>query len=71
MLHKYLVDGLLTLLVFLGLLLHLLSLLYVINELEQVPQVQNHRLGLERPENMLTSDINLKLTFCRSERLFQ
>lgn len=44
---EYLVDRLLTLFVFLGLLLHLLSLLYLIDELEQVPQVQNHRLSLE------------------------
>lgn len=42
----YLVDRLLTLLVFLGLLLHLFSLLYLINELEQVPQVHDHRLSL-------------------------
>lgn len=36
---EYLVYRLLTLLVFLGLLFHLLSLLYLIDELEQVPQV--------------------------------
>lgn len=45
--YKYLVDCLFTLFVFLGLLLHLLSLLYLIDELEQVPQVQNYRLSLE------------------------
>lgn len=46
--EEYLVHRLLTLLVFLGLLLPLLSLLYVIDELEQVPQVQNHRFSLGR-----------------------
>ena len=45
--EKYLVDRLFTLFVFLGLLLHLLSLLYLIDELEQVPQVQDYRLSLE------------------------
>ncbi len=44
----YLVHRLLTLLVLLGFFLHLLSLLYLIDELEQVPQVQNHRLSLGR-----------------------
>lgn len=49
----YLVDSLLTLFVFLSLLFHLLSLLYVIDELEQVPQVQNHRLSLGRQEHIV------------------
>lgn len=48
----YLVDRLLTLLVFLGLFLHLFSLLYLINELEQVPQVHDHGLSLGRQHIM-------------------
>lgn len=54
----YLVDCLLTLLVFLGLLLHLLSLLYLIDELEQVPQVQDHRLSLGRQGHIIHTPIN-------------
>lgn len=48
----YLVDCLLTLLVLLSLFLHLFSLFYLINELEQVPQVQNHRLSLGWQEHI-------------------
>lgn len=55
----YLVDGLLALLVFLGFLLYLLSLLYLVDELEQVPQVQDHRLSLGgQGHNIIVPPIN-------------
>lgn len=44
----YLVDGLLTLFVLLGLLLHLLPLLNVVDEREKVTQVDDERLRLDR-----------------------
>ena len=56
----YLVDRLLTLLVFLGLLLHLLPLLYLIDELEQVPQVQDHRLSLGRQGHIIHPPVNMQ-----------
>lgn len=42
----YLVDGLLALFVLLGLFLHLLALLYVVDEREEVAQVDDERLRL-------------------------
>lgn len=44
---SYLVDRLLALLVLLGLLLHLLPLLNVVDEREEVAQVDDERLGLD------------------------
>lgn len=44
----YLVDGLLALFVLLGLLLHLLPLLNVVDEREKVTQVDDERLRLDR-----------------------
>lgn len=51
----YLVDRLLALLVFLGLFLHLLSLLYLIDELEQVSEIQDHGLGLGKRGHIIHS----------------
>lgn len=58
----YLVDRLLTLLIFLGLLLHLLSLLYLVDELEQVPQVQDHGLSLEDKDTTCTHTLTQTCT---------
>lgn len=44
---SYLIDCLLTLFVFLGLLLHLLPLLDVVDEREEVTQVNDERLRLD------------------------
>lgn len=59
--YEYLVDRLFTLFVFLGLLLHLLSLLYLIDELEEVPQVQYYRLSLEQNSAVPTHVNNINL----------
>lgn len=70
--YVYLVDRLLTLLVFLGLLLHLFSLLYIVDELEQVPQVQDHRLSLGRQGHIIHTDFKTHThTFLRTHELEQ
>lgn len=51
----HLVDGLLALLVLLGLLLQLFPLLNLIDELKEVAQVQDHRLGLDDQSRGQTS----------------
>lgn len=67
---SYLVDGLLTLLVLLGLLFKLLTLLYVVDEREEVAQVDDERLRLgQRPQHNNVWGINKRGNMCNRSQL--